>query len=147
MNEEIAEYLKNAREQELLKRGLYEIKYFDSKEVTKEMKKELKYDTSQYKYYKKIPYEVTDEEYNEILKIPIYPNKKEPILTSTFYLIGVLIFFFGAIGGYTLGQPSGLVCDFNWQLTWTVWLCTLFSGMVFLGFGKVIDLLNEIKYK
>jgi len=147
-NDKVKQYLQHAKEEELIKRNLYSTKFYDKKEVSKEMKKKLFYSETEQKYYENIPYDVTDEEFNEIMKIPPLRNKTNSTIGEVFNAIGMLIIFIGFVGGIGAGQP-GFLSDsgFNWQLAFIIWSSAFFSGMIFLGFGMIIELLNNINNK
>jgi len=97
------------------------------------------------KYYENVPYDVSDEEFNEIMKISPLRNKSNSTIGEVFDAIGMLIFAIGLLAGIAAGQP-GFLSDsgFNWQLAFIIWSSAFFSGMIFLGFGKIIELLNNI---
>jgi hypothetical protein len=147
MNEKIIEYLQTAKKEELIKRGLYETKYYNSDEITQENESNYYYDIKENKYFEEIPYEVTDEEYNEIIKTTPIINKEEQkiIMPSIFYFIGTIIIIIGAIAGLVFGhyQNSG----YEFFLGIGTFASAFISGMIFIGFGKIIDLLNDIKNK
>lgn len=133
---ELQEYFENAKRDELIRRGLYEKKYYNPKDVTDEMRKRLEYDIIANRFVERIPYEVTDEEFKEIVKVPNI-DKKTSNLSITFYIIGAIVFFFGLVYGinaFSVSLQIGLV----------TWLAAVISGMLFIGIGKIIDLLEKI---
>ncbi len=137
MDPKLQEYIDNAKREELIRRGLYEKKYYDPKEVTGEMRKRLKYDIIANRFVEFIPYKVTDEEYQEIIKVPNMRNKTSG-MAIVFYVLGALIFFLCIANGNIFFQSSRDA---------TVTLPAFFSGMLFIGIGKIIDLLEKILNK
>lgn len=143
MHEKVREYLDEVKEKELLKRGLYEKVYYEEKDVTEEMKSNLEYDYINQKYYKKVPYQISDEDFEKLLRIF---ERKEESTSSAFYFISVIIFLGGSIGGIIAGQPDSYY-GFSWGAAFIVWLGSFLLGMIYIGIGKIISLLNDIKNK
>ena len=101
------------------------------------------WDDSENKWYKiKDNIELTDEEYEKLLKYTKdgtesnYGNSVATLLTG----IAWFIYVFGAIFSLMFigeGVFTGLIALFS----------TIVSGTTFLGFAKIIDLLDDIKNK
>lgn len=145
MNEKVRKYLDEAKKKELLERDLCETVYYDEKDVTDEMKLKLQFDYSKNKYYENVPIEVSDEDFFKIMKIP---KKKEERISDVFYTLGVLNFVSGFLAGIFIGQINAVYFEkFNWTSAFVVWITAFVSGMLFIGFGKVIELLNDIRNK
>ena len=128
----------------LLKLGLYEKEYSDDAVPSAEYQN---WDDIAQKYYRAVPVSVTDEEYAEILKY----QKKDPSVPDNtiaviFKVIGYFIFVIGFIIGIILGA-STISGDFSFVVALTYWGVSFISGMVFLGFAEIIQLLTEIKNK
>jgi hypothetical protein len=147
MNEKISEYLQKVKKEELIKRGLFEKKYINQDKITQENEDYYKYDIMNNEYFEEIPYEVTNEEYNEILKTSPIINEKEyeTNFPSVFYFIGVVIMIIGFIAGVLFGNMVNPNNDI--VLAITMWFSAFASGMIFIGLGKIISLLNDIKNK
>jgi hypothetical protein len=147
MNEKINEYLQKTKKEELLKRGLYEIKYINPDKINWENENSYNYDMKKNEYFEEIPFEVTDEEYNEIIKTaPIIDGiKHETNLPIFFYFIGIVIMLTGLIAGVVFGNIVNPNNDY--MLAIAVWFSAFVSGMLFIGLGKIISLLNDIKNK
>lgn len=163
MNEFVSSYIEKKQEEirlqkeaqkkeKLIKLGIFEKIYqgeegYDPQEACYEWNAELQSGT----YYNRIPVEVTDEEYEEILKLS---NEQGEITTENnpvaaalkfiawaVYAIG---FIMGIIMGNELGAYNG---EFNFGMALACWLMAFIGGTLFLGFSEIIKLLHEIKYK
>jgi len=111
------------------------------------------------KHYKTAPIEVTDEEYEQILKAE--KNKKINIqstsnsVASALTFIAVLTYIGGFILGIVLGNrevTEGIYYTytttefvFSYAITW--WIAALVSGTMILGFAEIIKLLDKISNK
>ncbi|GEM_PF-2731102 len=97
---------------------------------------------------------------NEILEIKkqldnndVVNVKKNPI-GSTLKLIGWIIMGVGILGGLTIGSlltvPASSVLSNPNPLRWVygivIMVSSFLSGILFVGFGEIIILLNHIKY-
>ncbi|MCX6055021.1 MAG: hypothetical protein NTZ74_08930 [Chloroflexi bacterium] len=147
MDEKVKKYFQEVKNNELIKRGLVNKHYFSSKELTKDIKNEVEFDEEKEKYYEIIPCDVTDEEFAEILKIPFSNHNNETSLPALFNIISAIFFLGGLLGGILLSTPRTFLDDFNWQLAFTIWFSAFISGMIFIGLGKIIKLLNELNNK
>jgi len=157
LNEKVKEYLQKAKESEskkrnveLLKRGLFDRKYYDT--VPNEKLNIVEYCNEQNKYYELIPIDLTDEEYNEVLKVPIKPvdnvnvNKNindESVLPNMFYILGAIVIIIGLIYGYKILKPISYLGDLKYQIVFALCLSAIISGMSLIGLGKVIQLLDR----
>ena len=142
----VQQYLANEKNRLLRELGLYEKEYSDyySEEYNQ-------YDMIQGvpKFYKKRAIEVSDSEYEEILKCQQIKNSinnktvatKNKVAT-TFKVIAIVIFAIGFIVGIVIGAVTEL-----FTTTLLYWVICFISGMIFLGFAEVIKLLNDIKNK
>lgn len=141
----------------LLKLGLYEKEYTDAPNPSSEYQE---WDSTAQKYYRKVPVAVSDEEYAEILKY----RKKEPAVSLStgantisvlFKAIGYFIFLIGFIVGIASSNVEVVTgtyyqhttTEFSWALAFTYWGVAFISGMVFLGFSEIIQLLTDLKNK
>ena len=102
------------------------------------------------KYYKKVPVEITDEEYQEVKKYSkgdVLVQNNNPIAT-TLRVIAVLVYIVGFIGGIVIGDA---VAEYSWEFSWGTafiyWFVSFFSGTTILGFAEIIQLLHDIKNK
>jgi hypothetical protein len=146
MEEKVQDYLRKAKEQELIKRRLAYKKFYPPNEVTKEMKQKLDYDDTKKQYFEIMPCEVTDEEFDQILKLPLL--EKESKLPFILTFLGYIIFVLGFVGGISIAnQTVSYLSSFNWGIALGIWAGALLVGMIFIGLGKVIELLNDLKYK
>ena len=157
--------LQKKKEKLLIELGLFE------KEYSPENKSSNEYPFFEYdekagisRYYKKVPVEVSDSVYEEILK---YQNQDDTddtddTIESVSNKSGISIVFkilawITFIGGFISGFVFGMVevtkgtyythtsTEFSFTLALTYWAVSFVSGMVFLGFAEVIQLLTDIK--
>jgi DNA-binding transcriptional regulator YhcF (GntR family) len=127
----IKEYIRGQREEELIKRGLYEkvpvIKeyYEDGDLLHKEVIDE-------------IPYEVTEEEFEQIIRTPSIERKS----TYGYYqAVGVVILIVGVIGGIFLGE------EYDYSIATIAWASTILSSISYFAISNIISLLEDIKNK
>jgi hypothetical protein len=106
---------------------------------TSRMKKELSYD-KQRKFYDFNLFSVIDREYIEISNWPEGKNKKSS-LSTVIYILGAIIFLLGSIEGITSAQLIGTSSSSDLQLSGIALLTAFISGIIFIGFGKVVELI------
>lgn len=110
------------------------------------------------KYFKKVPFEVSDEEYEEIKRHTNKTEKDESkgnSIAIALTAIAVIIYIVGFIAGIAYGTvevESGYYytyteTEFSFAIAFTYWCTTFISGTIFLGFAEIIKLLNDIKNK
>jgi ABC-type dipeptide/oligopeptide/nickel transport system permease component len=69
------------------------------------------------------------------------------------YVTASIIFVSGFIIGIVMGNTYQVYDEyqidkvFNAALLFYVWIPSFVSGMLFIGLGKIIDLLDDIKFK
>ncbi len=112
------------------------------------------------KYYKKVPIEITDEEYRKIKKYSKeedteeYIAEKNPIAVAL-TIIAWVLFIGGFIAGIALGRKevtggyyyTYTVTEFSFAIAFVYWCTALISGTIFLGFAEIIKILDAIKNK
>ena len=109
------------------------------------------------KYYKKVPIEITDEEYQEIKKYAKEEEKEEkevsdnPVATALTFIAWV-IFLVGFIAGLALGTEQVLrgysyTTVFSFANAFVYWWISFISGTLVRGFAEIIKLLNAINKK
>lgn len=111
--------------------------------------------TKEGRYFKKIPINVTDEEYEEILKYckqsdNTTPVNKENKVAKVFTGIAYAIFIIGAIFGFATGYTKDILDDtysFSFAIAIAWWGVSFIGGMFMLGFAEIIKLLNALKNK
>lgn len=140
----------------LMDLGICEKEYSQSSAWSEEYP-DYEYDqeTKEGRYFKKIPINVTDEEYEEILKYCKQSdntttvnkeNKVAKVLTGIAYAI----FIIGAILGFAMGYTKNIPEDtyyFSFAVAVAWWGVSFIGGMFMLGFAEIIKLLNAIKNK
>jgi hypothetical protein len=147
VKEKVQEYLRKSKEQELIRRGLKQRKYYKTEELTPELMDTLDFDDKKSQYYEIGACDVTDEEYREILKVPIAQIDSKSSLPYIFFVISAILFLGGLIVGIKVAIPKTFLDSFNWQLAMIIWFSSFITGIIFIGFGKIIELLDEINNK
>ncbi len=162
MNEKVQEFLKQKKENEykkyqetkrksLIASGLYEKIYSPDNKKSEEYPYQ---ETESGKYFKGVPFEVTDEEYEEIKKylsqsddamdaLKNHFRKNNPI-AAILTVIAWVVYISGLIVGCVYGvdrwgDPTILMLVY--------WVAAFIIGTVYLGFAEIIKLLTEIKNK
>ncbi|MBO4452756.1 MAG: hypothetical protein J5793_02360 [Clostridia bacterium] len=140
----------------LIKSGLFEKEYstdeFDSDEYPE---CERDPETGRSRYYKKIPIEVSDEEYSEILKYQKHTEpeyKEHNTVAIIFKVFAWVVFIVGFIAGIVLGQKEvagyySYHTEFSFLSALKYWISSFVAGMIYLGFAEIIQLLHDIKGK
>lgn len=134
----------------LVSLGLYEKYYPQQNESLADYEAahlETAWDSKAQQYYVKVPVEVSDEEYEEILQyenVKSTDEKKNNTVSGVFEVIGFIIFFVGFIAGVSLGVVSG---RFTFSVAFIYWIAAFISGMLFIGIAEIIKLLEDIKNK
>ena len=98
------------------------------------------------RYYKKVPYEITDEQYERLLSLrgeTENGQKESKTVATIFNVIAGIIFAVGFFAGIAMGSTAH--DDFSFATALVYWMASFISGMLFIGFGKIIALLQDIK--
>ena len=139
----------------LLSQGLFEKVYSEGSVPTTEYP-HLDYKNN--KYYKKVPIEISDDEYEYLKKINKQEDKKiivkpENKIATALTIIAAIVF----IGGFIMGIVFGNVevtkgtyyqyteTEFSFGIALSYWAISLVSGIFILGFAEIIKLLEYIK--
>ena len=64
----------------------------------------------------------------------------------TLHIIGIIIIILGVIGSLIAGSATGYY-SFNWTVALVGILSSVVSGIIFLGFSEIIELLDSINRK
>ena len=176
MKEKVQEFLaaKKAEEERkfeedkkktLIELGLYEKVYSPEDKWSEEFNTyEWDVNASEAKYYKKVPLEITGEEYEEVRKyakkenresIKEYMTGETNVIAKILTVIAWVVFIAGFIAGIAIGTVEierGIYytytdTEFSFAIAFTYWCISLISGMMFLGFAEIIKLLDAIKKK
>ena len=121
---------------------LYEKEYSDEGYTAEYCFSEYDTESQTYKYYKRTPIEISDEEYEEIKKFCKTKNerKRNPI-SVMLIVIAVCVYVGGFIGSILLMDmydEAGLIVG---------WLATFVSGTLYLSLAEILQLLHEIRNK
>ncbi len=144
MNEILSEYFRRKeaeaearehgqREKILIEEGLFEKEY--SVNRTAEFCFSEQVDSSEI-YYKKVPIEVTDEEFNRIIELR-NASKKRITLPDIFTYSGIAEFGIG-----TIVSIVAAVKTHNFLLFPAGIFGAFAAGLLFIGFGEIIRLLS-----
>lgn len=168
MNEKLKNFLDAKKDSEtknyektkqktLLDLGLYEKIYSPDNKYSEEFcLSEWDRITQASKYYKKVPIEITDEEYQEVKK---YSKKEVATGNNSVAVALTIIAWVIFIGGFIAGIALGMVevekgyyytytdTEFSFAIAFVYWCVSLISGTMFLGFAEIIKLLDAIKRK
>lgn len=160
MNENVKAFLDKKKEEERAKQekernkvlidlGLYEKEYSESDSYSNEYPlSEWDSVTQTNVYYRNVPYEVTDEEYEQIKKYAAKNDNESDectnVVVNVLSVIAWIIYIGGLITGCVL---AGDGYDFKWSVAWLYWCAAIISGTMFLGFAEIIKLLEAIKNK
>ena len=132
------------RDKKLIELGLYYKKFVPEDDVVNDPN--FNYEDTEYDYVdgkngysKKIPLEVTDEEYEEILKYST-SNVKKGKREVVSVIIEVI-----AWATVVAGLFTGCAFLDEFYITAMVWGSTFLSAVGLLSFSKIIDLLSEIR--
>ncbi len=161
MNEKLKEFLdakkdaeKKAHEEKkkdtLIELGLFEKEYSEKNQYSIEYPwSEWDSANSTNKYYKKVPVEITDEEYQEVKKYAKPPVlSTENMIAKALIIIASAVFVLGFIGGIVAGSVTASYNDeFNFVVALITWIASAVNGTMFLGFAEIIKLLTDIKNK
>ncbi len=111
-------------------------------------------DSSKYKYFKVIPVEITNEEYEEVKKYTnTSDNSRTNIIATILTIIAWIIFLGGFFAGISLGNvvvdPHDVIdgTKFSFAIALTYWSVSLISGIIILAFAEIIKILDDIKRK
>ena len=125
----VEKYIKKQRSKELIRRGLYrkekQVKLLAGEITTK-----------------KTPHDVTEEEYEQILKTPhINQNVNNSIMTVIFDALGILTI----LAGFVFGMHYANKTVYGGEATPSIIVFSGFIiGMFWLGFAKIIKQLNTL---
>ena len=155
--EELEKYEKEKRET-LINLGLYEKVYSPKNAYSNGEYCFSEWDSvnSTNRYYKKVPIEITDEEYNEI---KAYYHKEDVAennsIATALTVIALVVFISGFIAGIALGNVEVVKgtyykytdTEFSFAIAFTYWCVSFISGTMLLAFAEIIKLLDAIKKK
>ncbi len=132
----------------LISEGLYEKIYSENIYYSNEYPHyEFDSKTGTEKYYRMVPIEITDSEYEELLKFH-KPQKNSNAISTALIVIAWIIFIFGFIAGIIFGVAGAdAYSSFAITIALIYWVTSFISGVFILGFSEIIKLLNDIKNK
>lgn len=166
MNEILKAFFKEKEEEELQKRkelikeqeevksrilielGLYEKVYApDNVENNEYNCYEYDYLNQMSRYFKKVPIEITDEEYEQIKKYTMQTEKNESKHKNTIATILSVMAWIVYVSGFICGIVLGANQYGSFFLILVYWIAAFTIGTMFHGFAEIIRLLTEIKNK
>lgn len=132
--------------------GLYEKIYSPDNKYSAEYPESELDNTNTFKYYKKKPIEISDEDYEELKKhLDKGEHKKHKTIALILTVIAWVIFVVGFVAGMSF---ANIVVDpydvmngsyFSFSIAFTYWSVSLISGAIILGFAEIIKILDDIK--
>lgn len=138
----------------LLSKGLYEKEYSENNSSSLDYPCQ-EWDNEKYinRYFKRVPIEVSDEEYYKLLELSKTKEdiKETNTMANILTAIAWIIFIAGFIAGIALGNVETGVyythTEFSFAVALIYWAVSFISGIFILGFAEIIKLLNDIKNK
>ena len=142
---------KEERDELLIKWGYYNKEYSDDDSGTDEYPY-CEYTGLTIRWFKKVPYDVDDEEFERIVREVSTKDKEkaeeekanrdESTIAIIFKIIGCVVFVAGFILGIVLGKDRW--GDFSFPLALAYWAGGFISGMFMFAISKIIELLQRI---
>ena len=131
----------SAKNELLMKLGLVEKKYYESREqAPADVISGYDVETGKPRYYNFSPIQVSDEEYDLIRK---YQKKgSNNTVAVIFKVLAVLTWLGGFIAGIVLGKADW---DFSWGIAFAWWGGAFASGMLFMAIAEALQLLSDNK--
>ena len=86
---------------------------------------------------------VSDQEYEEIKKLRCRKSKEQPTIVFVLYVIAFSAIILGLINAFGAGKMNEE--EFDFMAAYLVFDEALFFSIMMFGFGKVIELLADIK--
>ena len=138
------------KNQTLIELGLFE-KVYSEKEMYSNDFPYSEYDNekSRTRWYKKEAVSISDEEYEEVkkysdIKQNNHNNDEKNLIATIFKVLASVIYIAGFVASFILGLDrygdiSAMV------IVW--WIVFFVLGTIYLGFGEIIQLLDDIKKK
>ncbi len=105
-----------------------------------ESKNELFYNRNKPKYDGSFLFSVMDREYDELSNLPEV-NHRNSSLSTLIYVIGAIIFLMGTLEGFAAAQIAKTSSISSLHLSGIGLLTAFIVGIVFITFGKVIELI------
>ena len=177
MDKRVQEYIESQKKRQekvkqqqkiafLTKVGLYEKVYApdDDTDLDEYPKTEWDKENNRNRYYKIVPFEINDDEYEQIreaynsvesMKTDEDENSTNSVATFMI-VVSVLIFIAGLIAGISFGNTEKIVSgyysthtekEFSIAVASVYWVASFISGSVFIGLAKIIKLLQKIRDK
>lgn len=104
-------------------------------------------------FFRKVPYEVTDEEYTAIcsydkpyVKAVKTYSPQENSIAKALKVLGWLVMIIGIITGLILANDD-YYGEFDWGIAVSMGTQSIINGIMFFGFAEIIRLLQSIKDK
>lgn len=156
MYQDVQDYIKQMKVNQLISKGLYRKEKLSEEEI-KKYKSDCEIDKSVilddfHDYVRIIPLSVSDEEFEQILKLDNAPSKpvikmhSTPILSGFMYFFGVVILIMALIFGISLETAFRTYSDsFNVSIMLMCWCSGAFFGFILFAGGKIVSMIDEIK--
>lgn len=150
MDKKLQKYIEKRKRDFLVEEGLFD-KIYEPEEAVHDVDEyphsENNNGLNRTRYYKIVPYDVTDEEFDTLLRLHHFSrmtkNKYSQLNGyATFMIVAsVIIYIAGFVGGIIAGNNFERY-EFTWWLAIAIWVPTFVYGSLLLGVSEVIKLLH-----
>lgn len=149
---------KEERDSLLIELGLYTVEYApEGADTRKYPETEWNEEKQTYVNYRFIPYEITDEEYQELLELQEQDEPSErsanPI-AILMIIVAITIFVGGLVLGIVFGKETRVLNSgryneeteqvFSFWIALIYWVSAFVGGSLFLGLAEIINRLSSI---
>lgn len=139
MDTKLQKYIEQKKRDFLISEGLFD-KVYESQEIEHNNDEfpNTEWDTQNNidRYYKIVPYNISDDDYELLLKLCSTDKKQESNNTAIFMIIVACISYLaGLILGITAGNTD---YGFYWNIALTYWVSYFIIGSFFIGLSAII---------
>ena len=149
MDKRLQKYVEKKKQKFLIEEGLFD-KVYEPEDLMHDVDEfpysEKSNGINPTRYYKIIPYNISDEEFEILLKLHSTGNisnndSNVSNRCSVFMMVvAIAIYTTGFIVGIMMGQTG---YDFNFGITIIYWIVSFATGSLFVGISEIIKLLNH----
>lgn len=147
--EEQAAHQREIEKRELLsKLDLYDKEYSDTTQYSVGFPFS-EFDASGHvKYYRKVPIEISDEEYAKLLEYEGVTVSAKNTIAEILRILAWGVWIIGLILGFVFGRDPDYWREYHLSaLALAYWASSFLFGMLLMGFAEVIQLLTDMKNK
>lgn len=149
MDKKLQKYIEKRKRDFLIEEGLFD-KIYEQEEAIHDVDEYPHSDNqnglNHTRYYKIVPYDVTDEEFDTLLRLHHFSRMSKNKNSqsngyATFMIVAsVIIYIAGFVGGIVAGNNFNRY-EFTWWLAFAIWIPTFVYGSLLLGVSEIIKLL------